>query len=73
MQYVIRECRNKEFTNETGWPFCTSWQNVLGNTDLTENGNTPPPEELMIDYDNVKKIIFNIEIFSILVFRRCNR
>ena len=52
MQYVIRECRNKEFTNETGWPFCTSWQDVLGNTDLTENGNTPPPDELMIDYDN---------------------
>jgi hypothetical protein len=24
--------------------------------DLTENGNTPPPEELMIDYDNVKKL-----------------
>ena len=64
MQYVIRECRNKQFTNETGWPFCTSWQDVLGNMDLTENGNTPPPDELRIDYDNVKNIYIYIYVVA---------
>ena len=53
MQYVIRECTNKEHTNGTGWPFCTSWQDEHGEEDLTLNNNAPPPEEVVIDYDDV--------------------
>ena len=53
LQYVIRECSNIEHTNGTGWTFCTSWQDVHGEDDLTLNNNAPPPEELMIDYDEV--------------------
>ena len=53
LQYVIRECTNIEHTNGTGWPFCTSWQDVNGEEDLTLNNNAPPPEEVVIDYDDV--------------------
>ena len=56
LQYVIRECTNIEHTNGTGWPFCTSWQDVNGEEDLTLNNNAPPPEELMIDYDDVSPL-----------------
>ena len=56
LQYVIRECSNIEHTNGTGWPFCTSWQDIHGEEDLTLNNNAPPPEELMIDYDDVSPL-----------------